>query len=272
MAHMTDTSYSADTPLSLFRVVQILGRRKWFILAMVLIFTLTAYFLSSLAPKRYDLTSVLEIGLYPSGQQAKFDGLVLTGALEFAPIEKGYDVKARYQALARGLARESEFEEAPFVVKRDFEVEIMSQTMVSPVLTTEKVDLALDFMARLNQSVLADHRRLFATFWPDQGRDGKFPEKIKKSFPIPLTNKDLLGSISSNLVENQLQPRNGGPAALVLYSRILEEPVYEQEAVSPRPLRNSVLAGVIALVLAVVSCFLIEGWQSYKKWVAFEEK
>jgi hypothetical protein len=264
---MTQSSYPNQTSLSLFQVIHILARRKWWILITVLVFMLAAYLLAMQAPEKYTLRTVLEVGKYQSGQQADLNGLVLSGSLDFKTIEGGHETRSRYQAHALALHREPEFEELELKVEKDFDVELLSHTMVSPYLITRKSDQAITFMERLNDMVLRDQERLFAGLPGARPNKNRIPGKIEKNPMNLLTNEKNLGTHVNNTRTNPRQSWvDSEPPADIRLSRIVVSPFFEKEIVSPRPLRGTVLAGVIGFLLSVVGCFLVEGVGAYKQW------
>ena len=253
--------------LSLFQVIRILARRKWWILITVLVFMLAAYLLAVQAPEKYTLRTVLEVGKFQSGQQADLNGLVLSGALEYVTIEGGNEARSRYMAHAMALNREPEFQELQLKIENDFDVELLSHTMITPFLVAPKRDLAVTFMERLNDRVIQDHKRLFAGLPQAQKYSERAKGQIEKNSMNLLTSEKNLDTYMNNTRTNPRQSWiDNEPPPDVRVSRVVVSPYFEKEIVSPRPLRGTVLAGVIGFLLSVVGCFLVEGVGAYKQW------
>ena len=268
--------------IDIHQVLDIVLSRKWFIVGLVLLCTVLALVFSLLQEKRYVVYSTLEIGRYQVSKSVGLGDIVFSGRSELKNLESHGETKARYMAWAKVLANREKYRDLGIETEDDFDVDIMSETMVQPRLSLQRTELGLELMNALNDKVLQDHERILSSLRQPGRREvllrnsGSEPRLVegnqtlgakgvlKGEGGVPAGASGAQNASVAGQTEGEALAEERDVSGDDLHSRVISPPTYEEDEQQSSPLRNGALAFVVSFVFALALVFVHHIYRAYR--------
>ena len=139
-----------EDEIDLADIFGILFRRKWFILAGIVICLFLAVGATLLMPVKYKATTILEIGQ-------------IQGEDEYRLVEPPEAVSERLSGISKRIYRNPPFNQGVlFSVENDLQIKASRKEggIIEVELEAPKDSMALKFLGKLNEGLIGDHQRI----------------------------------------------------------------------------------------------------------------